>query len=107
MINQLLKNLYNNNQNYSDQDIRQKFNQKKNEQRKLLFLSRIHPKKGLIELVKAWERLRPNNWKVIVAGPDERGHKKEVEDLIKKKIDPEVLIKFNNDKKLFIFSLLF
>jgi glycosyltransferase involved in cell wall biosynthesis len=75
----------NNNQKYSNQDIYQKFNQKKNEQRKLLFLSRIHPKKGLIELVEAWDRLKPNNWKVIIAGPDENGHKKEVEDLISKK----------------------
>ncbi len=73
---------YNLSQKYSDKELHQKFSQKKNEKRKLLFLSRIHPKKGLIELVEAWERLKPNNWEVIIAGPDERGHKKEVEDLI-------------------------
>ena len=58
---------------------------KKDYRRKLLFLSRIHPKKGLINLVNAWEKLKPNNWRVVVAGPDEGGHKHEVEALIKKK----------------------
>ena len=40
-----------------------------------LFLSRIHPKKGLFDLVAAWARLRPAGWRVVVAGPDEGGHK--------------------------------
>jgi glycosyltransferase involved in cell wall biosynthesis len=47
--------------------------------RTALFLSRIHPKKGLLELVKAWSRLRPKNWRVVVAGPDEGGHRAQVE----------------------------
>lgn len=40
----------------------------------LLFLSRIHPSKGLVDLVEAWGRLRPSGWRVVVAGPDEVGH---------------------------------
>ena len=40
----------------------------------LLFLSRIHPSKGLMDLVEAWGRLRPVGWRVVVAGPDEIGH---------------------------------
>ncbi|WP_259060079.1 glycosyltransferase [Salinibacter ruber] len=48
------------------------------EQRRVLFLSRIHQKKGLLNLVKAWERLRPDGWEVIIAGPDENGHEAEV-----------------------------
>lgn len=47
--------------------------------RTLLFLSRIHPKKGLLELVEAWSKVRPSGWRVVVAGPDERGHRAEVE----------------------------
>ena len=47
--------------------------------RTLLFLSRIHPKKGLIELVEAWSRIRPQGWRVVVAGPDEGGHRAKVE----------------------------
>lgn len=46
--------------------------------RTALFLSRIHPIKGLLPLVEAWDRLRPAGWRVIIAGPDEAGHRREV-----------------------------
>lgn len=42
--------------------------------RRALFLSRIHPKKGLLELIAAWGRVRPAGWELAVAGPDEGGH---------------------------------
>src|SRR5207247_590512 len=42
--------------------------------RTALFLSRIHPKKGLLNLVSAWNQLRPAGWRVVIAGPDEDGH---------------------------------
>jgi glycosyltransferase involved in cell wall biosynthesis len=42
--------------------------------RRALFLSRLHPKKGLLDLVQAWAAVRPADWSVIVAGPDEGGH---------------------------------
>ncbi len=48
------------------------------QERILLFLSRIHPKKGLLTLVQAWATARPNGWKVVVAGNDEGGHLGEV-----------------------------
>jgi len=51
----------------------------------MLFLSRIQPKKGLINLVKAWDQIRDNNWKIVIAGPDEQGHRAEVEALIRQK----------------------
>ena len=44
----------------------------------MLFLSRLHPKKGLLDLVAAWAKLRPENWRLIIAGPDEGGHRAEV-----------------------------
>lgn len=47
-----------------------------------LFLSRIHPKKGLLNLVKAWSAVKPAGWKVVIAGPDENGHRQEVQRLI-------------------------
>lgn len=56
--------------------------------RVLLFLSRVHPKKGLIDLLHAWVKTRPgqNNWALLVVGPDELGHeaelKKMTEDLL-------------------------
>jgi glycosyltransferase involved in cell wall biosynthesis len=46
--------------------------------RTILFLSRIHPKKGLLNLVSAWQQVRRDGWRIIVAGPDENGHQREV-----------------------------
>ena len=44
-----------------------------------LFLGRIHPKKGLPMLIEAWARVRPDGWHLQIAGPDEAGHKAEVQ----------------------------
>ncbi|HBA73208.1 MAG: hypothetical protein A2X82_07520 [Geobacteraceae bacterium GWC2_55_20] len=44
----------------------------------ILFLSRVHPKKGLLNLVSAWQQAIVAGWKIIIAGPDEGGHKQEV-----------------------------
>jgi glycosyltransferase involved in cell wall biosynthesis len=44
----------------------------------LLFLSRLHPKKGVAELLRAWHALRGRwaEWHLVVAGPDTQGHGK-------------------------------
>jgi glycosyltransferase involved in cell wall biosynthesis len=47
-----------------------------------LFLSRLHPKKGLPMLIEAWARLRPNGWRLRIAGPNETGHRSDVEALV-------------------------
>jgi glycosyltransferase involved in cell wall biosynthesis len=49
------------------------------QQRTVLFLGRIHPVKGLLDWVEAWARMRPAGWRAVVAGPDEGGHRAEVE----------------------------
>ena len=43
-----------------------------------LFLSRLHPGKGLLSLAEAWSRIRPKGWRMKVVGPDGYGHKKDV-----------------------------
>ena len=48
-----------------------------------LFLSRVHPKKGLLELVRAWGRVAPTGWRLRIAGPDEGGHWGQVERLVR------------------------
>ncbi len=46
-----------------------------------LFLSRLHPKKGLVELVRAWAAaMKDSNWRLILAGPDEAGYRVTVEE---------------------------
>ena len=40
-----------------------------------LFLSRIHPKKGLPMLLDAWADLRPQDWSLTLVGPGENGHR--------------------------------
>ncbi|MFZ5998467.1 MAG: glycosyltransferase [Nitrospirota bacterium] len=49
-----------------------------------LFLSRLSPKKGIIDLINAWNHLTLNNfpkmasWRLNIVGPDEGGYKKEI-----------------------------
>lgn len=50
--------------------------------RTALFLSRLHPIKGLRDLVEAWARVRPADWRVVIAGPDEHNHRAKIETLL-------------------------
>ena len=50
--------------------------------RSVLFLSRVHPVKGLLNLVQAWAQLDTVGWRLCIAGPDEAGHLKEVLELV-------------------------
>jgi len=46
----------------------------------VLFMSRIEPKKGLLHLAAAWGCLHRSfpEWRLVIAGPDENGHIREV-----------------------------
>ena len=57
---------------------------KKVDYRTVLFLSRIHPKKGLLNLVRAWAKVSPMGWKLVLAGPDEDSHLDKVKAEIQK-----------------------
>ena len=57
--------------------------------KRLLFLGRIHPKKGLVGLLKAWAEIqKPNSgiknskdWQLVIAGWDQGGHEGELKAL--------------------------
>jgi glycosyltransferase involved in cell wall biosynthesis len=53
--------------------------------RQVLFLSRLHPVKGLANLISAWATLQPVDWKLVIAGPDEENHREEIQRLINEK----------------------
>jgi glycosyltransferase involved in cell wall biosynthesis len=63
--------------------------------RTVLFLGRLHPVKGLARLVQAWAEVQRfavrgqwssgpthETWQLILAGPDEGGHREEIESLV-------------------------
>jgi glycosyltransferase involved in cell wall biosynthesis len=53
-----------------------------NEKRSCLFMSRLHPKKGLPLLLEAWARVQPKGWRLKIAGPDEAGHLAQLKTLV-------------------------
>jgi glycosyltransferase involved in cell wall biosynthesis len=46
--------------------------------RTILFVGRIYPVKGLLNLVAAWAKVRASGWRIVIAGPDQAGHEAEV-----------------------------
>ncbi len=53
--------------------------------KKVVFLSRIHPKKGIELLLEAWKQLQPNSWNLEIAGNGEPAYVK----YLQKKIERE------------------
>lgn len=57
----------------------------------LLFLGRLHPKKGLKPLVEAWARVRHPEWQLVVVGWEQGGHRAELQTLARSlNIDPSI-----------------
>ena len=52
----------------------------------LLYLGRLHPKKGLPALIEAWSRVQKNaveaGWRLKIAGWDQNGHRRDLEALV-------------------------
>ncbi len=63
--------------------------------KRILFLARIHPKKGLKLLLEVWPEFasKHKDWEIIVAGPDEGGHRGELE-LLTKSLNIEDSVSF-------------
>ena len=51
----------------------------KGEERIALCVTRLHPKKGLLDLIEAWSEVQPAGWRMVIAGADEDGHRAELE----------------------------
>lgn len=52
------------------------------QKKRLVFVSRIHPVKGLNHLLEAWAEIRPPEWTLSLFGPSEDGHANCIRDLI-------------------------
>ncbi len=50
----------------------------------LLFIGRIHPKKGLENLIHAWSKVESPNWRLVITGPNENKHLEDLKILAKK-----------------------
>jgi glycosyltransferase involved in cell wall biosynthesis len=57
----------------------QRFVKAPNTPHKALFLSRLHPKKGIPLLLHAWAALKPIHWELWIAGNDENQHQSQLE----------------------------
>ena len=57
--------------------------QNKSASKNVLFFSRIHPKKGVMELVKTWKILDSTDWTLSIVGPGEEKYLKSINDYIK------------------------
>ncbi|MDD7986904.1 glycosyltransferase [Lentisphaera marina] len=74
-----------------------------NNKKTCLYLGRIHPKKGLINLINAWDKKLLENWQLIIAGWSENDHEQEIKDLIKSRsLQTEIILigaVFDKDKQ--------
>jgi len=54
---------------------------KRDAKKTLLYLGRIHPKKGLANLLHAWKEAASDEWRLVIAGWDQHGHETELQRL--------------------------
>jgi glycosyltransferase involved in cell wall biosynthesis len=60
------------------------------EKKIVLFLGRLHPKKGIAETLVAWSifqreaRIAPDEWQLVIAGWDDGGHLNELKKMVEK-----------------------
>lgn len=75
-----------------------------NERKSVLFLGRLHPKKGLLELIAGWTKAARflNEWELVIVGWDEGGHESQIRAAIQsQKIGDSIRLQgpaFGNDK---------
>jgi glycosyltransferase involved in cell wall biosynthesis len=82
-LNQPIAVIRNGVKSFSDSFIR--VERKISERRKILFLSRIHPKKGLLDLLEAWREISKEflQWDIqIIGGADSKRHLRKVKKFV-------------------------
>ena len=47
------------------------------------YLGRLHPKKGLPNLIEAWSRCDTTEWELVIVGPDSGGHAEALKSLVR------------------------
>ncbi len=62
-------------------DLRYRDGARREQERTLLFLGRVHPVKNLAALIDAFADVRPEGWRLLIVGPDEVEHRGELERL--------------------------
>ena len=83
---------------------------KKNKKKKILFFSRIHSKKGLIELISVWKDIKNyRDWELHIYGPisDNNYFKEMIKEIKKRKLEENIYYfdpVFKNIKKKKIFN---
>jgi glycosyltransferase involved in cell wall biosynthesis len=51
--------------------------------RRCVYLGRLHPKKGLPNLISAWARCDTRHWELVIAGPDSGGYADALKSLVR------------------------
>ena len=76
-------------------ELKYDFKFKKKKKKRLLFLGRLHPKKGLSELLDSWKHIQNlyEDWELLICGYDEDDYKKEITNKIKKFDLKRVIVK--------------
>lgn len=64
-------------------DFPQRRDRQSSRRKTVLFLSRLHPKKGIDYLLRVWARVSRNapEWQLVIAGPDELDHRAAMQSL--------------------------
>jgi glycosyltransferase involved in cell wall biosynthesis len=79
--------------------------------KRALFVSRMHPKKGVLELVEAWAKVKPKDWACefvyTVSGEEERAYEAKVKNRVEQlQLDSEFMFtgRLDDDAKWFAYT---
>ena len=74
----------------------------------VLFMSRIHPIKGIENLLHAWCRSDTKGWKLLIAGPSDQSYLNFIQNIIQKYPDEQDIVfheEVDNDGKNHLFGI--